>query len=235
MIVEQCITNYLTANRRLTLPGLGTFIVKRVESPDLSPSHELLFSEFLRDDDGVLRRVLCDGGLSEIEAAGAIDRLLFEIRHATNQIGGEYLLEGLGRLFRDGSGVLLFDANEDLVVVNEPVAEVTSVVEQSEPLPPVTPVVDRVNEIFTHLDEEQSEREQSDVLFSDEDRRVSKRVTQSGRSVVNTLWLVVPICILLVVVGVIWYITPDQWVDMVVSDVKELLVKIVRLLRGLWS
>ena len=69
------ISQYLESHKRLVVPQLGTFIVKE-------PGVSIVFSELLKRDDGTLRRLLIGGGLSELEAAGEIDRFVFESRIA---------------------------------------------------------------------------------------------------------------------------------------------------------
>ena len=81
-MLTDLIAQYLTAHKRLVVPQLGAFIVKE-------PDHTVLFSELLRRDDGVLRQVLRDAGMAELEAAGEIDRFVFEVRHAVEH-GGTY-------------------------------------------------------------------------------------------------------------------------------------------------
>lgn len=82
------LTHYLESHKRLVVPQLGTFIVKE-------PGRSVLFSELLKRDDGVLRGLLRAEGLGELEAAGEIDRFVFEVRHAVEH-GQEYRLEGFG-------------------------------------------------------------------------------------------------------------------------------------------
>ncbi len=82
------VSQYLAAHKRLVIPQLGTFIVKE-------PGRSVLFSELLRRDDGVLRQLLRDEGMAELEAAGEIDRFVFEIRHAVEH-GRDYPLPGFG-------------------------------------------------------------------------------------------------------------------------------------------
>ena len=85
--VKVLIAEFLRTHKRLVVPQLGAFIVK-------APGGEILFSELFKRDDGVLRGLLTAAGASEIEAAGAIDRLIFDLRHAV-QHGGVYLVAGL--------------------------------------------------------------------------------------------------------------------------------------------
>ena len=75
IVLIRTISQYLESHKRLVVPQLGTFIVKE-------PGVSIVFSELLKRDDGTLRRLLIDGGLSELEAAGEIDRFVFEVRHA---------------------------------------------------------------------------------------------------------------------------------------------------------
>ena len=94
------IAEYLRTHKRLVVPQLGAFIVK-------APGGEVLFSELFKRDDGVLRGLLTAGGASEIEAAGAIDRLIFDLRHAV-QSGGRYTFEGIGTFSAGPNGALAF-------------------------------------------------------------------------------------------------------------------------------
>lgn len=84
------ITQYLETHKRLVIPQLGAFIVKE-------PGRAVLFSELLKRDDGVLRGLLCARGLNELEAAGEIDRFVFEVRHAVEH-GLVCPLPGLGEM-----------------------------------------------------------------------------------------------------------------------------------------
>ena len=88
IVLIRTISQYLESHKRLVVPQLGTFIVKE-------PGVSIVFSELLKRDDGTLRRLLIDGGLSELEAAGEIDRFVFEVRHAVEH-GAEFRLDGFG-------------------------------------------------------------------------------------------------------------------------------------------
>ncbi len=54
--ISHLIYDYLSQNRRITVPTLGTFLVK-------GDRQALLFSQFLKGDDGVLRGVISQQGL----------------------------------------------------------------------------------------------------------------------------------------------------------------------------
>ena len=94
------ITQYLETHKRLVIPQLGAFIVKE-------PGRAVLFSELLKRDDGVLRGLLCARGLNELEAAGEIDRFVFEVRHAVEH-GLVCPLPGLGEMKGGTNGTIVF-------------------------------------------------------------------------------------------------------------------------------
>lgn len=101
MILSQIITRSLASRKRLVVPQLGAFLVK-------VPGREVLFSEMMKRDDGVLRSLLRDEeGMSEIEASGAIDRFVFEVRHAVES-DVVYRAEGLGIFAAGPNGTIQF-------------------------------------------------------------------------------------------------------------------------------
>lgn len=79
MNVVEVIAEYLLSNRKLVVPNLGAFMVKE--------SGERIFSDLLRNDDGVLISLLQAKGLSDMEAAVSIDRFVFETRHELESYG----------------------------------------------------------------------------------------------------------------------------------------------------
>lgn len=99
-VLTDFIIRYLESNKRLVVPQLGAFVVKASDGC-------VLFTELFRRDDGVLRGLLCAGGMSELEAAGAVDRFVFEVRHAVQE-GGEFVMEGFGTLRRGPEGTIVF-------------------------------------------------------------------------------------------------------------------------------
>lgn len=94
------ITEYLHSHRRLVVPQLGAFIRK-------NEGDEVVFSEMLKRDDGVLRSLLVAEGLGEIEASGLIDRFIFELRHTISD-GSVYRAEGLGLFAQGANGTIRF-------------------------------------------------------------------------------------------------------------------------------
>ena len=79
MNIIEVVDRYLEGNRRLVVPGFGAFVAKE--------SGEVVFSEMLQTDDGVLRALLAAEGLSEMECAAIIDRFVFEVRHELASYG----------------------------------------------------------------------------------------------------------------------------------------------------
>lgn len=114
MDVIGVIACYLCDNRRLVIPAFGAFIVKE--------SGEVLFSELLKTDDGVLRGLLAAGGLSELECAGIIDRFIFDVRNALSETG-RFEMGGFGVLAKGGNGEIRFVSNDAKPVVDKPAAK----------------------------------------------------------------------------------------------------------------
>ena len=100
MKLSKIIAAHLESNKRLVIPQLGAFIVKDAGS-------EVIFSELLKRDDGVFRSLLMAQGMGELEAAAAIDRFVFDIRHAL-QHGTPFVLDGLGALYNGADNAVVF-------------------------------------------------------------------------------------------------------------------------------
>lgn len=99
MIVE-LISKYLETHKRLVVPNLGAFIVK-------VPGQTVLFSNLIKSDDGVLRSLLAANGVSDMEAAAAVDRFVFEVRFRL-QNNGVCRLGGFGELHSGANETVTF-------------------------------------------------------------------------------------------------------------------------------
>lgn len=99
-LITNILIEYLKHNKRLVVPKLGAFIVKQ-------SSQEIIFSELMRNDDGVLRSLLVAYGVKELEAAGIIDRLVFEVRHAVS-MGESYTIENFGTFSAGANNTIIF-------------------------------------------------------------------------------------------------------------------------------
>ena len=108
-LLTNIITEYLKHNKRLVVPKLGTFIVK-------AQGGAILFSDLMRNDDGVLRSLLMAYGMQELEANGLIDRFVFEVRHATAR-GANYSIEGFGDFVQGANNTIAFRQKREKVVI----------------------------------------------------------------------------------------------------------------------
>ena len=127
------INDYLKSNRRLVIPSFGAFVVKG--------GGDIIFSELLKGDDGVLRALLIEQGMSEIETAAAIDRLIFEVRHDLQESGRSFVAN-LGTFTRNGDGVLVFEKiKPEQYIIPAAAAEPTEPVAPVEPTKPIEPIV----------------------------------------------------------------------------------------------
>ena len=106
MIVE-IISKYLISNKRLVVPNLGAFIVKKA-------GESILFSNLMKGDDGVLRGLIMADGVSELEAAGAIGRFVFEVNYRLEN-SGVCVLNGFGELRSGANGTISFKYDPSLV------------------------------------------------------------------------------------------------------------------------
>ena len=104
------------------MPKLGVFIVKQ-------QSGNIVFSDLMRNDDGVLRSLLVAYGIRELEATGMIDRFVFEIRHATSR-GESFNIEGLGEFCPAENNTIKFKQKHEPKVIGgrikPPVEELNS-------------------------------------------------------------------------------------------------------------
>ena len=111
-MLNRIIADRLREHRRLVIPQLGAFIVKASEG-------EIFFSELLRGDDGVLRELVKANGIGDIEAAGVIDRFVFEVRNTLDD-GRPYVIDDIGSLQRVAGGSITFVQNKPAQAAAEP-------------------------------------------------------------------------------------------------------------------
>lgn len=114
-MLDRIIISKLADGGRLVIPRLGTFFVRE--------DGHIVFSELLRSDDGVLRGLLVSRGVGESEAAGVVDRFVFEIRHAIDH-NRPYRVGTLGILYRDERGIIRFSPDTPSGAVRNPSQEV---------------------------------------------------------------------------------------------------------------
>ena len=119
-MIVKLVSQYLADHKRLVIPNLGTFIVK-------VPGQTILFSNLIKADDGVLRSLLTQSGISEMEAAAVMDRFVFE---------AQYRLQNNGKCRLSGFGELRSGANGTITFVYEPTAPTESPAPVTAPEPP---------------------------------------------------------------------------------------------------
>ena len=134
MIVD-IISKYLAENKRLVVPNLGAFIVKQA-------GESILFSNLMKGDDGVLRGLIMADGVSELEAAGAIGRFVFEVNYRLEN-GGVCPLNGFGELRSGANSTIIFKFDPS-VVAQPLVGEVGARKPKAEPAPNVVEPVKTV-------------------------------------------------------------------------------------------
>lgn len=145
-MLAEVVKKYLEQNRRLVIPQLGAFLVKE-------PNRALIFSPLLTKDDGLLRALLLEEGVSEVEASGMIQRLVFDVRFLQEN-GGELTLEGIGNFRAEAGGPLKFEAIVEQTppeqVETEPIVDlepdepsIKEIAESAEPSTQVLPQTDK--------------------------------------------------------------------------------------------
>lgn len=104
-LITNIIIEYLKHNKRIVVPKLGVFIVKADDG-------RIVFSELMRGDNTTLRSLLMAYGMSELEAQGSIDRLVFEVRHGVNT-NGSYVIENFGLFYAGVNNNILFKQHRE--------------------------------------------------------------------------------------------------------------------------
>ena len=99
-VIDTIISKYLKSHKRLIIPQLGVFLVK-------SSDGSIVFSELMKQDDGILQDLLCREGRSAIEAEGEINRMVFEIRHDIG-LNLNHSIEGVGTLCPGPNNTIAF-------------------------------------------------------------------------------------------------------------------------------
>lgn len=121
-LITNILIEYLKHNKRIVVPKLGAFIVKQ-------PSGVIIFSDLMRNDDGVLRSLLMAYGTKEIEANGMIDRFVFDIHHAISR-GETFSINGFGDFSSGANNTIIFKHKREPMVfggnIKPPVEALTS-------------------------------------------------------------------------------------------------------------
>lgn len=185
MVVE-VISKYLATNKRLVVPNLGTFIVKKA-------GEQILFSNLMKGDDGVLRGLLVAEGLSAIEAAALLDRFVFEANFRLQQ-GLACSLKNFGTLRNGDNGTVLFDYEPQMdgevfdVDVIQPQAKAEEQVEEQtaeiEVVEPADVAVATEEEVAISVEESAAADMRGDVYdeYDDEEEYIEPEPKELGKS-----------------------------------------------------
>lgn len=126
-MITKLISQYLATHKRLVIPNLGTFIVK-------IPNESILFSNLIKTDNGVLRALLTDNGVSQLEAAAMVDRFVFEVQYRL-QNNGTCRLGGFGELRSGANGTITFRYEPATQAADGTVAEAAGAAAKPVPKP----------------------------------------------------------------------------------------------------
>lgn len=126
-MITKLISQYLATHKRLVIPNLGTFIVK-------IPNESILFSNLIKTDDGVLRSLLTENGVSQLEAAATVDRFVFEVQYRL-QNNGTCRLGGFGELRSGANGTITFRYEPATKAADGTVAEAAGAAAKPVPKP----------------------------------------------------------------------------------------------------
>lgn len=140
-LIAHTVKEYLEHNKRIVVPRLGTFIVK----PD---GETIVFSELMRNDDGVLRSLLTSQGLGELEIDGMIDRMIFNIRHAAGN-GREYAIDGFGSFMPGANGTIRFTDSKTGGIIHgyiKPAIPLSDNPDRRKAKAPITAIYDQTEE-----------------------------------------------------------------------------------------
>ena len=176
----------MATNKRLVVPNLGTFIVKKA-------GEQILFSNLMKGDDGVLRGLLVAEGLSAIEAAALLDRFVFEANFRLQQ-GLACSLKNFGTLRNGDNGTVLFDYEPQMdgevfdVDVIQPQAKAEEQVEEQtaeiEVVEPADVAVATEEEVAISVEESAAADMRGDVYdeYDDEEEYIEPEPKELGKS-----------------------------------------------------
>ncbi len=185
--IERAICGYLQTHRRINIPALGAILRRGV-------SNTMIFSEFAKGDDGVLREELVRLGETEISAGVQIECFVERVMQAMDE-GHEFEIDGIGRLKRDESGV---------IVLRQSTADVVATQQFVEPIEVVKPQVSAPQEsapqeAATCVEEEEAfvEGEEYDEVVYEDENGVITPAKAKRRLDPFTIFLIVAVAVAL--------------------------------------
>jgi nucleoid DNA-binding protein len=153
--IASIIRDLLLRNEQLVIPGFGTFKIRhrpaqisKTTQLLIPPSKELLFDSHLTTGDNqLLLAIKKKQGLSESETSESLNKFIYQLEDEIRS-KGSVLIEGLGKLSRDGTGSLRFEPVDDLLNLGGvfalpkleiPVSEIKAAPKITEPVRTVLP------------------------------------------------------------------------------------------------
>lgn len=135
-MIPQIIRDNIAAKRRISIPNLGSFLLN---------GDEILFLEFVDNDDDQLRTLLMERGVDEFDSISRIDEFVATVNAAMIE-GGEFIIEGVGALKRSDDGTISFvgcgTQREAIIDVDSLVEEVVNILENYDTTTERTPELD---------------------------------------------------------------------------------------------
>ncbi len=207
-VVANIIYSYLEENRRITIPTLGTFLTKGGRGT-------ILFSEFMKGDDGVLRTLLVDSGLSDEVAMTTIEQFVNDIRAKLSR-DGYCEIPPMGVFMTNGTTI-------SFCIVEPKVEEPQEVEPQAEEVSAdksiVTPeeeakIVESIFEsLSSHIDEPIGEEVSEDeVAIEDEDEEFEDdEPSQEREKPKYDIWFLMPVAAAIMALFALLYGVVVEW------------------------
>ncbi len=184
--ITDIIFDYMQHHRRLTVPGLGSFL-KRGEG------EEIFFSEFAKGDDGVLWGEMVRRGVAEVVAAVEIESFVERVKEIMDS-SDPFFIVGVGALIRNEKGVIVLSRT---ISRGDDRSSLTQ--QQPDPDPePIQSSASSVVEMMRELEDTGSKKE-IEIEREIEDKRVVNnevsRSSKRGKFDPLTLFLIVSIIV----------------------------------------
>ncbi|MDY3978632.1 MAG: hypothetical protein SOZ00_01235 [Tidjanibacter sp.] len=225
-MINSIIADYLRTNSRIVIPEVGAF-VRRKES------NEIVFMEMLKRDDGVLNGLIQNKmGVAQSDAAALLDRYVESMRSELSA-NKKFIVDSVGVLFANPSGVLDFTYNpfarsipapeqhisvlksaDEKPSVPKPTAEPKSVApepvvkEQSDALKESAIDDEPDTTVTKFIDKVRHQKEQNEDV-EPEKRRVNIR-TNRTRIKLDPITILAIVAAILAVASLIWGAIPDR-------------------------
>ncbi|MDR2653435.1 MAG: SPOR domain-containing protein [Prevotellaceae bacterium] len=128
----QKLKSLVLKNRRLIIPTIGAFLLRETEDPQ----KRVIFSSFLKYDDGLLTKLLCEHeNISEGEAKQIVDNFVRDVLDVINSDNNFYV-PNFGYFTKNSQGVI------DFVIENiDENIQTANVTEEEPEIPPYVPPV----------------------------------------------------------------------------------------------